>query len=218
MQKTTVCILLWLSASAFALASQDPAFILNGKRYQVQIDDADYYALTDPNSRISQAFAEMAGPGMQSLIILFDQASWKSITRGDAAGITQYITVAAQTETRGRAGEADLQALARQLETAFKSGDVPQLSGPAGQMGFKVGAYENQGLIRQEPHVIGSASATTYVDKSGNVVQEATTATLFFYLDSTIVNVIVARPSANEGDLTRVTEVAKRLEILPAQP
>jgi len=215
--KKVIVLLISISLS-LSHASQGATFVLNGKHYEVQVDGGEYHALSDPQDHIFKAFSEMAGPGMESLMILFDQTSWEALSRGDFSGITQYITVAAQTATRGRASGSDLRGLARELETAFKSGETPELTGQAAQIGFSVGAYQNQGVIRNEPHVVASASATSYVNEAGDVVQQATTATLFFEIESTIVNVVVARPSASDEDLERVTEVAERLEIVSARP
>lgn len=201
-----------LFKSTESTATTTTEFEVNGEAVRVVLP-FDGVSVTDSTSPIFKAFAQMAGPGVSSVAVILDNASFEAARSGRARDMKMYVTMGVQSATVGRVGSRDLSGLKAELRTKASSDDIPKLTGAAASSGMRVSSFETYGIVRDDANSIAMVSATEYSNRSGEVVQETTVGTMFSVVHGSVVNIAVIKQEASNSAAEVVEEILKSIQI-----
>ena len=198
--------------STEAAATTTAEFEVNGERVRVVLP-LNGVAVTDSDSPLFKAFAQIAGPAVTNLAVILDNPSFEAVQRGQARDMEMYVTIGVQSATVGSVRTSDLNALKAELRRQVSSGDRPKLTGAAASTGMRVSKFDTYGIVREDENSIAMVSATEYSNSRGEVVQETTVGTMFILLYGSLVNVAVIKQEASDAAAETVEEILKYIRF-----
>lgn len=193
-------------------AKVDVQFEKHGKRYHLSVP-INGIALTDQSNPLFIAMTAQDTVDVETQAIVIEESSWNNLQAGKENALKYYLMVGIEKNERSR-GSVDnfLRQIERDLE-AQKGHAIPELGGPAVQMGYSVSEYEHTGPLVKTSNAIGSVNRVVYLDRGGEVALSPTIGTLITTLDGRIFYIIIVKQDADDQSINEIADIMGQLVL-----